>query len=126
MIHPKTGEEIKGKLFLKKATKSTGTEVSFTTLPPKTELGYFHIHHKDEEIYIILKGSGYYQVDDKCFPIKAGSVVRVAPEGIRSLCNTSGEDMVYVCIQSKENSLEEHTTDDGKRIAYDTLWKDFL
>ena len=123
MIHPKLKHEIKGKVFLKEPTKSTGTEISFTTIPPKSELGYFHIHNKDEETYIILKGSGFYQVDDDCFPITEGSVIRVAPEGARSLCNTSDEPMVYLCVQSKQNSLEEHTTDDGKRVPVTPKWK---
>jgi len=123
LIHKKTKKEIKGKLFLKEPTNVTGTEISFRTLPAKVELGYFHIHNKYEETYIILKGSGYYQVDNDCFPIKAGSVIRVAPEGVRSLCNTSEEDMVYICIQSKENSLEEYTTDDGKRIENSPKWE---
>lgn len=105
LIHPKLKTEIKGKVFLKEPTKSTGTEISFTSIPPKSEAAYFHMHHKDEETYIILKGSGYYQVDDDCFPIQEGSVIRVAPEGVRSLCNTSEENMVYICIQTKENSL---------------------
>jgi mannose-6-phosphate isomerase-like protein (cupin superfamily) len=122
LIHPKTGEERK-KLFLKAPTKATSTEISFTTLPPKTELGYFHKHNKDEETYIILKGSGYYQVDDDCFPITEGSVIRVAPQGIRGLCNTSDVPMIYICIQSKENSLEEHTSDDGQRVAFLPKWK---
>ncbi len=123
LIHSKLKTEIKGKVFLKEPTKSTGTEISFTTIPPKSELGYFHIHYKDEETYVILKGSGYYQVDDDHFPIEEGSVIRVAPEGVRSLCNTSDENMVYMCIQSKENSLEEYTTDDGKRIEVTPKWK---
>ncbi len=126
LIHPKTGLEVNGKLFLKEPTKATGTEISFTTLPPKTELGYFHIHNKDEETYIIIKGLGYYQVDNDCFPIRAGSVIRVAPEGVRSLCNTSEEDMVYICIQAKIDSLEEYTTNDGKRIECNSKLKDFL
>lgn len=123
LIHPISGREIKGKVFVNKPTKATGTEISFTTIPPKSELGYFHIHNKDEETYIILKGSGYYQVDEDSFPIQEGSVIRVAPEGVRSLCNTSNEEMVYVCIQAKENSLEEHTTDDGERVAHTPKWK---
>jgi len=123
LIHPKLGTEIKGKVFMKDPTNATATEISFTTIPPKSELGYFHIHNKDEETYIILKGSGYYQVDDDCFPIQEGSIIRVAPEGIRSLCNTSEEEMVYICIQAKENSLEEYTTDDGKRIVSTPKWK---
>ena len=116
LIHPKLNVEIKGKVFLKEVTKSTGTEISFTTLAPHSDVGYFHIHQKDEETYIILKGSGYFQVDDVCFPIQEGSVIRVSPQGERSLRNTSDEQMVYICIQSKEHSLEEHTTDDGKRV----------
>lgn len=115
LIHAKTGKEVGGKLFLKGPTGATGTEISFTSIAPKSELGYFHKHAKDEETYIIIKGSGYYQVDGDCFPIKAGSVIRVAPEGVRSLCNTSAEELVYMCIQSKANSLEEHTYDDGTR-----------
>ena len=116
LIHPKTKKEIKGKLFLKSPTNATGTEISFTTLASKKELGYFHFHNKVEETYIILKGQGYYQVDNDCFSIKEGSIIRVAPKGVRSLCNTSDEEMVYICIQAKEHSLEEYTTDDGTRI----------
>jgi mannose-6-phosphate isomerase-like protein (cupin superfamily) len=123
LIHPISGREIKGKVFVKEPTNATGAEISFTTFPPKSEWGYFHIHHKNEETYIILKGSGYYQVDDDCFPIKAGSIIRVAPKGVRSLCNTSEEEMIMICIQSKENSLEEYTTDDGQRVEFLPKWK---
>ena len=122
-IHPKTQKEVTGKVFVKEATKATGSEISFTTIPPQTELPYFHIHNKDEETYIILRGSGYYQVDEDCFPITEGSVIRVAPAGKRGLCNTSNEPMVYICIQTKENSLEEHTTDDGGRVVVEPKWR---
>ncbi|MDL2212942.1 cupin domain-containing protein [Bacteroides sp. OttesenSCG-928-E20] len=120
-IHPKNGQTITGKVFVKEATKSTGTEISFSTIPPNKELGYFHIHNKDEETYIILKGTGFYQVDDERFPIRQGSVIRVAPEGVRTLCNTSNEEMMYICIQSRENSLEEYSTEDGRRV--DGSWQ---
>ncbi|MDR2706758.1 MAG: cupin domain-containing protein [Planctomycetaceae bacterium] len=122
-IHVKTKQEVRGKVFVKETTKATGTEISFTVVPPQTELPYFHFHNKDEETYIILKGSGYYQVDDDCFPITEGSVIRVSPQGKRGLCNTSDIEMVYICIQSKENSLEEHTTDDGERVPVKPKWR---
>ena len=123
LIHPKTKQEIQGKVFLKDPTKATATEISFTTIPPHSEIPYFHIHTKDEETYIILKGSGYYQVDEDLFPISEGSVIRVAPQGVRGLCNTSDEPMVYICIQAKENSLEEYTTEDGKRVEFKPKWR---
>ena len=94
-----------------------------SSIPPHSEIPYFHIHTKDEETYIILKGSGYYQVDEDLFPISEGSVIRVAPQGVRGLCNTSDEPMVYICIQAKENSLEEYTTEDGKRVEFKPKWR---
>ena len=123
LIHPVSKREIEGKVFLKDATKSTGTEISFNSIPPRTEVPYFHIHRKNEETYIILKGAGYFQVDDDCFSIKEGSVVRISPKGKRGLVNTSDEAMIYIVIQSKENSLEEYTTADGERIPVEPKWR---
>lgn len=123
LIHPVRKNLIEGKVFLKDATKATGTEVSFNMLPPHTEQPYFHIHRKNEETYIILKGFGFYQVDEDCFEIKEGSVIRVAPKGKRGIRNDSDETMIYMVIQSKENSLEEHTTADGERTPFEPKWK---
>jgi len=67
LIHPVNKQVIEGKVFLKDATKATGTEISFNALPPHSEQPYFHIHRKNEETYIILKGYGFFQVDDDCF-----------------------------------------------------------
>lgn len=78
LIHPKTKQEIEGKVFLKEATQSTGTEISLNSISPKTEVPYFHTHKANEETYIILKGFGDFQVGDNCFRISEGSVIRVA------------------------------------------------
>ncbi|WP_419764620.1 MAG: cupin domain-containing protein [Arcobacter sp.] len=122
LIHKVNKQKIEGKVFLKEATKSTGTEISFNSLAPKTEQPYFHIHYKNEESYIILKGFGFFQVDGEFFEIKEGSVVRVSPSGVRGIRNDSDETMIYMVIQSKENSLEEYTTDDGERVAFEPKW----
>ena len=123
LVHPVNKKLIEGKVFLKDATNATGTEISFNSLPPQSEQPYFHIHRKNEETYIILKGSGFFQVDEECFSIKEGSVIRVAPPGKRGICNASDETMIYMVIQSKENSLEEHTTADGERLPVEPKWR---
>lgn len=122
LVHPISKRIIEGKAFVKDVTKATGTEISFNVLPPNTELPYFHIHEQNEETYIILKGEGDFQVDDDCFPISEGSVIRVAPKGVRGMRNTSDEPMVYIVIQSKENSLQQYTTDDGNRVEHTRKW----
>ena len=123
LIHPKSGQEVKGKVFLKNATNATGTEISFQIVPSRTDLGYFHIHNQNEETYIILKGEGKFQVDEDCFPVSEGSVIRVSPAGIRSLSNTSDNPMIYIVIQSKEGSLSQYSSDDGQRVDYKPKWE---
>jgi mannose-6-phosphate isomerase-like protein (cupin superfamily) len=123
LIHPVNKQKIEGKVFLKDITNATGSEISFNSLPPKSEQPYFHIHKKNEETYIILKGFGFFQVDDDCFKIEEGSIVRVAPKGKRGISNSSEETMIYMVVQSKENSLEEYTTSDGERVPFEPKWK---
>lgn len=123
LIHPVSKREIDGKVFLKDATRSTGTEISFNSIAPRTEVPYFHIHKKNEETYIILKGSGYFQIDDDCFSVKEGSIIRVSPKGKRGLTNTSDDIMIYIVIQSKESSLEEYSTADGERVPVEPKWR---
>lgn len=123
LVHAKSGRLITGKVFLKESTQATGTEISYNALPPHTDVPYFHTHHKNEETYLILKGEGFFQVDEECFEISEGSVVRIAPAGKRGLTNTSDEEMIYLVIQSKEGSLEEYSSEDGKLVDAEAKWK---
>lgn len=122
LIHPKLNQKIEGKIFVKDATKATGTEISFQTLPPHAGINYFHIHSQNEETYIILKGQGEFQVDEDCFPISEGSIVRIAPQGKRCLHNSSDIPLVYIVIQSKEGSLKQWSTADGTRVENIAKW----
>jgi Uncharacterized conserved protein, contains double-stranded beta-helix domain len=122
LIHPVSQREIEGKVFLKDVTSATGSEISFNMIPPKTEVPYFHTHVANEETYIILKGFGDFQVDDDCFPIEEGSVIRVATGANRGLRNSSEEPMIYMVIQSKENSLGNYSTSDGHRTEFNPKW----
>ena len=123
LIHPVNKQKIEGKVFLKEPTNATGSEISFNSLAAKSEQPYFHIHYKNEETYIILKGYGVFQIDEEVFDINEGSIIRVAPPGIRGIRNNSDDTMTYIVIQSKENSLEEYTTNDGNREPFEPKWK---
>lgn len=114
--------KLQGKVFLRESIGSTGTEISMTSLAPWTEIPLLHFHKKNEEIYIILNGEGDFQVDGTSFPIHSGSVVHVAPAGKRSMRNTSGEPMQYICIQAKAGSLEETTHNDGVMVKEALKW----
>jgi len=102
-----------GKQFVKEATAATSCEISFGTLPTGAEVPFFHSHRKNEENYIILCGSGRFQVDDKVFDIAEGSVIRVATDCDRNLKCTSQQPMTYICIQAAEGSLGDCTAADA-------------
>ena len=115
-VHPKLGTPVKNKLFIGEILKSTGAEISFTELPSKTTISFLHKHKTHEEIYIVLKGHGQYQVDDEVFEISEGSIVRVSPDGSRTLRNDSENSMVYMVIQTTAGSLKGYDISDGFRV----------
>lgn len=98
---------INGKVFVGQALGCTGAEISYQYLAPGEDCGVLHTHKTHEELYLIVKGEGEYQVGGEIFPIAEGSIVRVAPEGRRALRNNGTEPMVMVCIQYKANSFAE-------------------
>ena len=99
--------KIQGKVFAGQALGTTGSELSFQTLVPGQDSGFLHTHKTHEELYFILRGEGQYQVDGQVFPVREGSVVRVAPAGKRALKNTGQEDLTMLCIQYKANAFGE-------------------
>lgn len=103
-----------GKQFVKDATDATSCEISFGTLHAGEAVPFFHSHKANEENYIILSGSGKFQVNDDVFDIAEGSVVRVSTNCDRNIKCTSAEQMTYICIQAKEDSLGGYTMTDAE------------
>ena len=112
-----------GKQFVKDCIGTTGCEISFGTLNPGEAVPFFHSHKENEEVYIVLRGSGDFQVDNTAFPIAEGSIVRVATHCNRSLRCTSATSMLYLCIQTREGSLEQCTMGDAEITEQATAWK---
>ena len=118
-LHPLFKKVDKGRIFTGEYLESTGAEISFRELPPNTKIPFLHKHHKHEEIYIFLKGHGQFQVDNDVFDVREGSLVRVSPDGNRTLCNCADEVMVYMVVQSSAGSLAAYNVKDGYRSEGD-------
>ena len=103
-----------GKQFVKEATAATSCEISFGALPSGAAVPFFHSHKTNEENYIILSGSGKFQIDDNVFDVAEGSVVRVSTNCDRNLKCTSTDPLTYICIQAKEGSLGNYTMTDAE------------
>lgn len=118
------GPEIKipGKVFGGQATGATGGEFSFQVFAPDQETGFLHTHKNHEELYFFLQGNGEFQVDGEVFPVSEGSVVRVAPEGRRSVRNNGTEPLVMLCVQYRGNTFTAEDATDGNILNEPVKW----
>ena len=113
----------KGKVFLKEALGLTSAEISFNKLSPGSSIPFYHKHRLNEEIYLFIGGEGEFQVDGETFPVVEGTVVRVNPEGERCFRNISKtEDLSWIVIQSRKDSLPDQTIEDGFKVEKKVNW----
>lgn len=110
-----------GKYFLGKELGLTACEVSLNRLPAGKGMPFVHAHKKNEELYLVIRGSGIFFIDGEEFPIEEGSVVRVAPEGERAF-KAGSEDLYFICIQAEAGTLSQATLEDGIRLGTATSW----
>ena len=94
--------KIPGKVFGGAAIGATGGDFSFQVFQPGTETGFLHTHKKHEELYFFLSGQGEFQVDGQVISVGEGSVVRVAPDGRRSVRNNGTAPLVMLCVQYRD------------------------
>lgn len=93
-----------------------------STFAPGHETGFLHTHKNHEELYFFLRGKGEFQVDGEVFPIEEGSVVRVAPDGRRSVRNNGTEPLVMLCVQYRGNTFTDEDAADGNILNEPVKW----
>lgn len=116
------GMEIQGKVFMGQTLQTTGAEISFQSFAPGKETGFLHTHQTHEELYIFVSGKGEFQVDGQVFPVVEGSVVRVAPEGKRSVRNNGTEPLIMICVQYKAQTFTAQDAADGQLLQEPVKW----
>lgn len=117
-----TEMKIPGKVFGGAVLGADGGDFSFQMFQPGTETGFLHKHKQHEELYFFLRGKGEFQVDGQIFPVKEGSVIRVAPEGERSVRNNGTEPLIMLCVQYKGNTFTAEDASDGIILEKQVKW----
>ncbi len=101
-----------GIAFLHDALGLTSCEVSVSVMPAGSKEPFNHKHKQDEEVYIFIKGDGCMTLDGTKVPFTEGTCIKVSPAAVRTMEATT--DTLLVCIQAKENSLEQFSFGDGE------------
>lgn len=89
----------------------TSCEISYNSLPANATLPFVHKHKDNEEVYLIVKGSGKFYVDGEIFAVKEGDCVRINPNGERCI-KAAADGLAYFCMQAKANSLGQFNAPD--------------
>lgn len=98
--------EIQEARFATGALEASQVGVSWFRLHPNQRQPFGHHHHKAEEVYFVVSGSGRVKLDDEILDLAEGDLLRVGPEVTR--CLESGPDgMVYL-------ATGQHMTGDGE------------
>ena len=66
------------------------------SLPPEKGYTFLHAHKEQEEVYIILQGTGVMQIEKEEIPLETGDIIRVSPETKRAL-KANEEKLVALC-----------------------------
>jgi mannose-6-phosphate isomerase-like protein (cupin superfamily) len=80
-------------------------QIAFTwrRMPPQSggKGSYGHRHRTEEEIYCVVQGTLQFKLGDDVFDAGPGTVVRIAPEVVRSVWNEGPDDAVLIMISPK-------------------------
>ena len=69
-------------LDFRHASTALGLErcgLSYQRIPPNYRFPYGHTHKEQEEVYVVVRGSGRMKLDDEIVELKEWDVVRVSP-----------------------------------------------
>jgi mannose-6-phosphate isomerase-like protein (cupin superfamily) len=73
-------------LEFRAATKALGLErsgLTYQRVPPDYRFPYGHTHLTQEEVYVVVRGSGRMKVDDEIVELTEWDAVRVPPDSWR-------------------------------------------
>lgn len=65
-------------------------------LPPNEGYTFTHSHRQQEEVYIVIEGSGSIAVNDSLVELARGDLIRVSPAARRAL-KANGEGLFVIC-----------------------------
>lgn len=105
---------------LSAGTAATKLGAGIDVLAPGKRSCPYHLHHAQEEMFVILEGHGTLRVAGERVPVRAGDVVFIppGPEYPHQFINTSDAPMRYLSISTQERPELCEYPDSGKVAGY--------
>jgi len=79
----------------------------------------YHFHYAQEEMFVVLEGTGTLRVAGEMLPIRAGDVIFIppGPDYPHHILNTSDAPLKYLSIGTKDSPEIVEYPDSGKYLA---------
>lgn len=93
---------------------------NLTVVEPGDRAFPFHVHHVNEEMFVILEGSGEYRFGEDTFPLREGDVVSApagGPEVAHQIINTGQVTLRYLAISTHSQPEVVEYPDSGKFLV---------
>lgn len=92
------------------------------TVAPGKQSCPYHFHHTQEEMFIVLEGTGTLRVAGELLPIKAGDVIFIpcGPDYPHHILNSSDAELKYLSISTQERPEVCEYPDSGKLGVFST------
>lgn len=97
-------------------TAATKLGASIDTLAPGKRGCPYHFHHAQEELFIVLEGTGTLRVAGETLPLRAGDVVFIppGPQFPHQIINTSDAPLRFISVSTRESPEVVEYPDSGK------------
>jgi uncharacterized cupin superfamily protein len=83
--------------FARDAVGAEGLALSYQRLAPGFRMPFGHRHQTQEEVYVVVGGSGRVKLDDEVLDVRTWDVVRVAKETMRAF-EAGPDGLEYLAI----------------------------
>jgi len=99
------------------AARKLGASVD--TVPPGKRSCPYHFHHAQEEMFVVLEGSGTLRVAGEMLPLRTGDVIFIppGPEYPHQIINTSDQPLKYLSVSTRESPEICEYPDSEKYLA---------
>lgn len=90
---------------------------NITAVPPGKRAFPFHNHRVNEEMFLILEGTGEVRIGENTYPLKAFDIVACPPGGperAHQIINTGDVELKYLAVSTKESPEIAEYPDSGK------------
>lgn len=99
---------------------AAGLGAMFVTVAPGKRAFPFHNHLGNDEMFVILEGTGTYRFGDQIYDVGAGDVCaapRGGPDKAHQLINSGDSDLKYIGISTMNDPDVVEYPDSGKYAA---------